>query len=64
MFQEKIVSDNTLASGSSAKIIYNSVNGNLYYNPNNATEELDDENIFAQLINSPDDLSIADFQII
>ena len=58
-----IISDNTLANGSSAKIIYHSDSGNLSYN-SDGTGEFIDENIFAQLIGSPDNLSAEDFQVV
>ena len=58
-----IISDNSLANRSSAKIIYNSDSGNLSYN-SDSTGEFIDENIFAQLIGSPDNLSAEDFQVV
>ncbi|MDF5734597.1 MULTISPECIES: hypothetical protein [unclassified Nostoc] len=48
------VTDDSLAAGSSAEIVYNSVNGSLFYNPNRSADGFADTNInlggkFAQL---------------
>ncbi len=60
----EIVSKNSLAGSSSAEIVYNSNNGNLYYNPNNASAGFGNGGLFAKLIGSPNDLSNGDFQVI
>ncbi len=59
-----VVTSNSLADNSSAEIVYNSSNGNLYYNENNAVPGFGSGGLFAQLIGSPNDLSATDFQIV
>ena len=60
----EIVANNNLASGSSAEIVYNSNNGNLYYNENNEAGGFGNGGLFAKLTGSPDDLSARDFQVV
>ena len=59
-----VVTSNSLADNNSAEIVYNSSNGNLYYNENNAANGFGDGGLFAKLIGSPDDLSASDFQVV
>ena len=60
----EVVTSNALAKGSSAEIVYNSSNGNLYYNENNAAAGFGNGGLFAKLIGSPDDLSARDFVVV
>ena len=60
----EIVTSNRLVQGSSAEIVYNSSNGNLYYNPNNEAIGFGDGGLFAKLVNTPDNLSNRDFAIV
>ena len=59
----EVVTSDALASGSNAEIVYNSGNGNLYYNPNNAAAGFGDGGLFTSLADSPD-LSAGDFQVV
>jgi hypothetical protein len=43
----------TLAGGSTAKIVYNSATGNLFYNQNGATDGLGNGGLFATLTDTP-----------
>ena len=59
-----VVTSNALARTSTAEIVYNSSNGNLYYNQNNAAAGFGNGGLFALLNGSPDDLVAADFQVV
>lgn len=62
-FNFAIVTSDSLATSSSAEIVYNSSNGNLYYNQNNAATGFGSGDLFA-IFNGPlDNLSAADFQV-
>ncbi len=60
----EVVTSNALARTSGAEIVYNSSNGNLYYNQNNAVAGFGDGGLFAILNGSPDDLSTTDFRVV
>ncbi len=60
----EIVTSNALVRGSSAEIVYNSSNGNLFYNENNEAAGLGRGGLFARLVGSPDNLSARDFQVV
>ena len=60
----EVITSNINARGSSAKIVYNSDNGNLYYNENNAAAGFGNGGLFARLVGSPDELSARDFQVV
>ncbi len=55
-----IVTSDNQAGISKAKIVYNSVNGNLFYNPDGATSGFGAGGQFATLIGSPNNLSATD----
>ncbi len=59
-----IVTSNAQAENSNAEIVYNSGNGNLYYNQNNEDAGFGDGGLFAKLIGSPDNLSAADLRVV
>ncbi len=59
----EVVTSDALAGVSSAEIVYNSSNGNLYYNENNGVAGFGSGGLFANLSGSPD-LSATDFQVI
>jgi Ca2+-binding RTX toxin-like protein len=58
-----IVTSDSQAATSSAKIVYNSVNGNLFYNQNGSTSGFGTGGQFATLTGSPDTLSRTDFLV-
>jgi Ca2+-binding RTX toxin-like protein len=58
-----VVTNDSQAGSSSAKIVYNSTNGNLFYNSNGATSGFGTGGQFARLSGSPDNLSRANFLI-
>jgi Ca2+-binding RTX toxin-like protein len=58
-----IVTSDSQAGASSAKIVYNSSTGNLFYNPNGATGGFGTGGQFATLSGSPDTLSRKDFLV-
>lgn len=59
-----IVTNDSQAGSSSAKIVYNSVNGNLFYNQNGSSSGYGTGGLFAKLNGSPDNLSTNDFLIL
>ena len=59
----EVVTSNALARNSSAEIVYNSSNGNLYYNENNSAGGFGEGGLFARIIGSPDNLSANNFQV-
>lgn len=60
----EIVTTDTSARVSNAEIVYNSSNGNLYYNPNNTDAGFGNGGLFAVLNGSLDGLSTNDFQVV
>ncbi|VEP13569.1 hypothetical protein H1P_2040003 [Hyella patelloides LEGE 07179] len=59
----EVVTNDALARGSNAEIVYNSSNGNLYYNENNSAAGFGSGGLFASLVGSLNNLSIENFQI-
>jgi Ca2+-binding RTX toxin-like protein len=59
-----IVTSDSKAGSSSAKIVYNSANGNLFYNQNGSSSGLGKGGQFATLMDSPDNLSTGDFLVV
>ena len=60
----EVVTSDALASGSNAEIVYNSSNGNLFYNANVAAAGFGDGGLFATLTTSPQSLSTEHFQVV
>lgn len=58
-----VITNDSQAGISSAKIVYNSVNGNLFYNSDGATSGLGVGGQFATLTGSPDNLSNLNFVV-
>lgn len=59
-----IVTSDSKAGSSSAKIVYNSANGNLFYNQNGLSGGFGKGGQFATLTGSPDNLSTGDFLVV
>jgi Ca2+-binding RTX toxin-like protein len=59
-----IVTSDSQAQASSAKVVYNSANGNLFYNQNGSSSGFGKGGQFATLTGSPDNLSSSDFLVV
>jgi Ca2+-binding RTX toxin-like protein len=58
-----VITNDNQAGISSAKVVYNSVNGNLFYNADGATTGFGGGGQFATLTGSPDNLGAGDFSV-